>query len=127
MRRFVGAVTALLLVGAAGRAMADGNADEGAKVFVQCKACHSLEPGKNMIGPSMHGLIGRTAGTAAGFNYSDAMKKAGAGGLVWNDDTLAKYIADPKGFVPSNKMPFLGVKDPTKLGDLIAYLKQATQ
>lgn len=122
-----GAVVALTMLGGMGEAVAEGNADEGSHVFVQCKACHSLEAGKNMVGPSLHGLFGRVAGTAAGYSYSDAMKAAGAGGLTWNEDTLTKYAADPKATVPGNKMPFLGVKDPTKLADLIAYLKQATQ
>jgi cytochrome c len=120
-------VAAAFLMSIAGPALADGNADEGSKVFIQCKACHSLEAGKNAIGPSLHALFGRTAGTAAGYSYSDAMKKAGAGGVVWNEDTLSKYLVDPKAFVPGDKMPFLGVKDPAKLADLIAYLKQATQ
>ena len=122
-----GTAAAVLLASIAGPAMAAGDPDAGSHVFTQCKACHSLEAGKNMVGPSLHGLFGRTAGTAAGYSYSDAMKKAGAGGLAWNEDTLAKYLADPKAFVPGDKMPFLGVKDPAKLADLIAYLKQATQ
>ncbi len=120
-------VAAVFSLGCAGQAMADGNADEGSHVFATCKACHSLEAGKNMVGPSLKGLIGRTAGTAAGYSYSDAMKKAGADGLKWDEANLAKYIADPKATVPGNKMPFAGVKDPAKLADLIAYLKQAAQ
>jgi cytochrome c2 len=108
----------------AARAEGSGDAQRGAQVFLQCKACHSLEPGKNAIGPSLHGLFGRNAGTVPGYNYSPAMKNSG---IVWNNDTLAGYLADPKKVVPGDKMPFLGVKNPTQLSDLLAYLQQATR
>jgi cytochrome c2 len=101
-----------------------GDAQRGAQVFAQCKVCHSLEAGKNVLGPSLHGLIGRKAGSVPGYAYSPAMKNAN---VTWNDDTLSKYLADPKAFVPGDKMVFAGIKDPTKLGDLIAYLNQATR
>jgi cytochrome c len=101
-----------------------GDAQRGAQVFNQCKICHSLEAGKNMIGPSLHGVLGRKAGTVPGFAYSPAMKDAN---VTWNDDTLGKYLADPKAFIPGDKMAFAGIKDPSKLGDLLAYLDQATR
>jgi cytochrome c len=106
------------------RAQGVGDAQRGAQVFIQCKVCHSLEGGKNMVGPSLHGLIGRKAGSAPGYAYSPAMKNAN---VTWNDDTLSKYLADPKAFIPGDKMVFLGIKDPSKLGDLLAYLNQATR
>ena len=108
----------------AAQAQGVGDAQRGAQVFIQCKACHSLEAGKNMIGPSLHGLLGRRAGTVPGFAYSPAMKNAN---VVWNDDTLSRYLTDPKAFIPGDKMPFVGIKDPSKLGDLLAYLNQATR
>jgi len=74
-----------------------GDAQRGAQVFAQCKICHSLEPGKNMLGPSLHGLIGRKAGSVQGFAYSPAMKNSN---VTWNDDTLSKYLVDPKAFIP---------------------------
>jgi cytochrome c len=101
-----------------------GDAQRGAQVFAQCKICHSLEAGKNMVGPSLHGLIGRKAGSVPGYAYSPAMKNAN---ITWNDDALSKYLADPKAFIPGDKMVFLGIKDPSKLGDLLAYLNQATR
>jgi cytochrome c len=101
-----------------------GDAQRGAQVFAQCKICHSLEAGKNMVGPSLHGLIGRKAGSVPAYAYSPAMKNAN---VTWTDDTLSKYLADPKAFIPGDKMVFAGVKDPSKLGDLIAYLNQATR
>ena len=108
----------------AAQAQNAGDAQRGAQVFAQCKICHSLEAGKNMLGPSLHGLFGRKAGSVPGFAYSPAMKNAN---VTWNDDTLAKYLADPKAFVPGDKMAFPGIKDPSKLGDLLAYLNQATK
>lgn len=107
-----------------GIAHAEGDAEKGKKVFNKCKACHSLEAGKNKIGPSLHGLIGRPSGSIEGFNYSDAMKNAG---LTWDEATLDKYLADPKALVPGNKMVFVGVKKESQRADLIAYLKEATQ
>ena len=101
-----------------------GDAQRGTQVFAQCKICHSFEAGKNMVGPSLHGLIGRKAGSAPGFAYSPAMKNSN---VTWNNDTLSKYLTDPKAFIPGDKMAFTGIKDPTKLGDLLAYLNQATR
>jgi cytochrome c len=108
---------------AAGPALADGDAAAGEKVFVKCKTCHTLEAGKNKVGPSLAGLIGRPAGSLADFNYSDAMK---ASGLTWDEATLNEYLADPKGKVPGNKMVFAGVKKDEDRANLIAYLKTAT-
>jgi cytochrome c len=101
-----------------------GDAQSGAQVFAQCKICHSLEAGKNMVGPSLHGLIGRKAGSVVGYAYSPAMKNSN---VTWTDDTLSKYLSDPKAFIPGDKMAFAGINDPTKLGDLLAYLNQATR
>jgi cytochrome c len=101
-----------------------GDAQAGTQVFAQCKICHSLEAGKNLVGPSLHGLFGRKSGSVPGFSYSAAMKNAN---VTWDDDTLRKYLSDPKAFVPGDKMAFPGVKDPKKLTDLLAYLKDATK
>jgi cytochrome c len=114
----------LLSLALPAQAQGMGDAQRGAQVFAQCKICHSLEAGKNMLGPSLHGLIGRKAGSVPGYAYSPAMKNAN---ITWNDGTLSKYLSDPKAFVPGDKMAFGGIKDPTKLGDLIAYLNQATR
>ena len=115
---------ALFPLALAAQAQGVGDAQRGAQVFAQCKVCHSLEAGKNMVGPSLHGLIGRRAGTVPGYAYSPAMKNAN---VTWNDDTLSRYLSDPKAFIPGDKMPFAGIKDPSKLGDLLAYLNQATR
>src|SRR6516165_5639875 len=117
-------VVVLLSSALVARAQGLGDAQRGAQVFAQCKVCHSLEAGKNMLGPSLHGLIGRKSGSVPGFAYSSAMKNSN---VTWNDDTLSKYLSDPKAFIPGDKMAFPGVKDPNKLGDLLAYLNQATR
>lgn len=122
-RRLSGASLCASLLLAAGGASA-GDPAAGERLFNQCKACHSLDPGVTRVGPSLHGLVGRPAGTLEGYAYSDAMK---ASGIVWGEDSLRSYLADPRGVVPGTKMSFGGVHDATKLDDLIAYLLEATQ
>src|SRR5262245_32273694 len=83
-------------------------AQDGEAVFKrQCTVCHATQAGQNKIGPSMAGIAGRKAATMPNFQYSDAMKDSN---LTWDDDTLAKYIADPKAVVPGGKMVFAGIK-----------------
>lgn len=116
------AIVALSAVSAP--ALADGNPDKGKSLFNLCRACHSLEAGKNLIGPSLHGLFGRKAGTAPKYNYSAAMKGSG---ITWNEHTIKEYIADPRKKVPGNKMAFPGLKTEQQREDLVAYLKKATK
>jgi cytochrome c len=123
-RATLAGLAAALTLFAAQTAFADGDAAKGKAQFGICKICHSLDAGKNLVGPSLHGVIGRTSGTAPGFAYSDAMK---AKALVWDDANLDKYLADPKGFIPGNKMLFAGVKKDDARADLIAYLNEATK
>jgi cytochrome c len=102
-----------------------GDAENGKDVFKGCRACHQVGPAaKNGIGPALNGIVGRTAGTIAGFTYSDANKEAGTKGLVWTEDNLFKYLANPAAFMPGNKMTYAGIKDEADRRDLIAYLKQ---
>lgn len=115
---------ALALIGAAGLAHADGDAAAGEKVFNKCKACHKVEAGKNGVGPSLHGIVGRPVGSVDGFKYSDAMMAWGAG-KTWDEATLETYIKDPKGVVKGTKMAFAGLKKADELADVIAYLKTA--
>ena len=115
------AIMALMMTASA---QAAGDEKNGEQVFNQCKPCHSLEAGKNGVGPTLHGLFGRKAGTVLGYNYSAAMKNSG---VVWNEDTLKQYLADPHKFIPGEKMIFAGIKNEEKLNDLIVYLRQATQ
>lgn len=97
-----------------------GDPTKGAAVFRQCQTCHVKEPGVNRVGPSLAGIVGRTAGTVPGFNYSDANKGSG---VTWTEQELYTYLKDPRGFMPGTTMAFAGVKDSQKRADLIAYLK----
>ena len=110
-----------LLAGLTGAAQAQ-DAEAGKAVFTVCKACHQVGEGaKNAVGPVLNGLIGRKSGSIADFNYSEAMKNSN---LTWDEATFAEYIANPKAKVPGNKMVYAGQKDPQKVQDLIAFLKQ---
>ncbi len=114
-------ILALALVAGLPVAAHAQDAEAGKAVFNVCKACHGIGEGaKNQVGPVLNGVIGRKAGTAADFNYSEAMK---ASGLTWDEATFAEYISNPKAKVPGNKMVFAGVKDEQKVKDLIAFLK----
>ncbi len=112
----------VVLGGAA--AQAEGDAANGEKIFKKCKACHSLEAGKNKVGPSLAGLFGRTAGTVEGFKFSTAMKDSG---IVWDEETLNSFLEKPKQVVPKTRMAFPGLKKEQERADVIAYLKEATQ
>ena len=104
---------------------ADGNAVRGQRVFGACAACHSLEPDRNMTGPSLADLWNRKAGTLPSFTrYSSALKSSG---VVWNDKTLDEWITDPQHLVAGNVMTFAGIKNAQQRADLLAFLKEATQ
>ena len=126
MKSWAGAAAAIVVGISATQALAQaGNATRGERVFnQQCKTCHALEEGPSLTGPTLHGMFGRKAGTAAGFDFSEAMKTSG---IVWDETTLAEYTRDPKAKVPDTKMVFNGLKQAGQLADLVAYLKQATQ
>jgi cytochrome c len=105
------------------RAMA-GDAQAGAKVFDRCAVCHSLKNATRKIGPTLNRVIGRTAGTLPDYKYSGAMVLVGEGGLVWTEDQLAEYVADPRRKVPGNAMAFGGLKNAAEVADVVAYIKQ---
>ncbi len=105
---------------------AEGDAAKGKKLFNRCKACHTLENGgANRTGPNLHGLFGSTAGTHEGYkSYSDALKSSG---VVWTEETIDKWIENPRTFIPGSKMIFVGLRKPEQRADIIAYLKEATK
>lgn len=122
----LGAATAVL--GLTAPAQAEGDPAKGQNVFKQCAMCHQAGKGAaNKIGPQLNGLFGRVAGTAPGFTYSPAMIKAGKDGLVWNEETLAKHLRNPQGFVKGNRMPFAGLRSDADIANVLAYLKQFSQ
>lgn len=125
--RFTAVFAALTIIPLAGGQAAAQDAAAGEKVFAKCKACHVADEDKNKIGPSLMGVMGRTAGTHAGFKYSNAMVDAGQGGLVWDDANLTAYLHDPKALVKGTKMVFVGLKKDDEIASVIAYLKQFSQ
>lgn len=110
-----------LFSAAVGAAPVKGDVVRGEQVYTRCFACHALE--HDRTGPRHCGLFAQ-AGSVPGFDYSDAMKKSG---IVWNEKTLALFLADPAKTVPGTSMAYAGVKDGQERNDLIAYLKKATQ
>ncbi len=112
-------------------AWAEGDAAKGKTVFKKCKACHTIEEGgKNRVGPKLFGVMGRQAGTVPKFRYSKSYVAAGEKGLVWNDDAVFEYLADPKAFIRKasdndkarSKMVFK-LKNEAARWDVIEYLK----
>jgi cytochrome c len=121
-RRFAPvALIAVLSLAGSGAANAAGEPEKGAQVFKsQCAICHTVEAGKNKIGPSLAGIVGRKAGSVEGFHYSEANKNSG---LTWDEATLDTYLTSPKDVVKGTTMAYPGLKDAEKRADLIAYLK----
>ena len=115
---------AVLAIIATSPALAEGDAAAGEKVYKKCKTCHSLEAGKNKLGPHLAGIFGRQAGSVEGYKYSAAMASSG---IVWDEATMDAFLAKPKDVVPKTKMAFAGLKKEVQRQDLIAYLKEATQ
>jgi cytochrome c len=122
--RFVWTLLALGTLGIL-PAQAEGDATAGKNWFARCSACHDATSDKNKVGPSLMTVVGRKAGSLESFQakYSEAMKAAGAGGLVWDEANLAEYLKAPKTKVPGNNMVFPGLKDDVTIANVIAYLK----
>ena len=93
----------------------------GKKVFKKCAACHSLQEGKNKIGPPLNNLLGRKAGSVEGYKYSKAMKNSG---VVWDEESLDKFLTKPRKFIKRTKMSFWGIKKKSLRDDLISFFKQ---
>ena len=111
---------ALMLALAAICPAAAGDAEAGKADFKKCALCHTTEAGKNKIGPSLFGVVGRKAASLDSYNYSEAMKKFDG---TWDPQTLDTYLADPRATVPNTKMIFPGIKDEKERQDVIAYLE----
>lgn len=106
-------------------ALADGDARRGAQVYRACVACHALEPGLHLSGPSLDGFIERMAGTAEGFvRYSTGLRDAG---FSWNAAALDGWLQNPAGMIPDTYMTFRGIDDPQARADLVAFLEIAGQ
>jgi cytochrome c len=125
MIRFINLAAVVLLVTTFVPSSSAQASKGGARLFIQCKACHTLAKGEeHKLGPNLYGFLDRSAGTASDYTYSDALKNSG---LRWRDDTLAEWLRNPHRLVPGNKMVFNGITDEAERAALIAYLKQATR
>ena len=124
MGKFV--ITAFVAFASVSPALAaPGDASRGRQDFRACAPCHSLEPDRNMTGPSLANLWGRKAGGLSSFDrYSDALKSSG---IIWDDRALDGWLTDPQRMVPGNDMPFEGIKDARVRADLLAFLKETTK
>jgi len=92
----------------------------GKRVFKKCAVCHSVQVGKNKIGPHLNNLLGRKAGSVEGYKYSKAMKNSG---VVWNEESLDKFLTKPRKFIKRTKMSFRGIKKKSLRDDLISFFK----
>lgn len=118
-----GALIAGLVLGI--EAQAAGDPARGSKVFQACMACHSVQPGEHMTGPSVAHIWNRKAGTIEDFpRYSDAMKKAN---VVWTEANLDKWLANPQRLLPGTSMSFAGMREEKDRQDVIAYLKSVSE
>ncbi len=111
-----------------------GDAAAGRTVFNKCKSCHVTDSAKNRVGPSLQGIFGRAAASNDSYKYSKDFQTVASKGLVWNAETIAGFVADPKGYLgdiigkdkANTRMVFGGISKEEGVRDLIAYLKQAT-
>ena len=120
----IGGTTSVLMLLLSCSAYAGGDVARGEARFQDCAACHKLEAGANNVGPSLHDIFTRKAGTLEDFRYSPAMKRSG---IVWTPEALDKFIADPQAMVPANRMPYAGMANSSDRDDLIAYLQKMTK
>ncbi len=134
IKTFTGVAIALVIIGGTcGTALAkdtapQSNAQRGKVLFLQCAACHSVDPnGAKKIGPNLRGIVGSTAGSRSNFTYSAAFASAKKRGMRWDAKTLDAFIAKPREVVPGNGMTFGGIADAAKRSDIIAYLKSLQQ
>ena len=96
--------------------------DAGKRVFLKCRSCHSVEKDAgNMTGPNLWGVFGRKAGTEPDFEYSSAVKNSG---IVWDEAKIEEWLSNPKGFLPGNKMAFIGLPKEEDRKAVLAYLKK---
>jgi cytochrome c len=108
----------LLAAQAAQAADPGGNASAGKAAFSTCQACHTATPGRNGVGPSLAGVVGRPSGSIAGYNYSSAMKAAH---ITWSQASLDRFLTNPQAAVHGTKM-FQSVPDANTRHNIIAYL-----
>lgn len=116
------AAGASLALVSAQAAYATADPGRGRAVFAtQCSSCHTSNRGGGVVlGPPLYGVVGRKAGSVAGFSYSSTMRSAG---FTWNAERLHAYLPAPRDYLPGVRMTYPGLKNPAQLDDLIAYLE----
>jgi cytochrome c len=97
---------------------------DGRKIFRKCESCHSFNPNEHRFGPSLFGVFGRNAGTAPDYKYSPGMNSARNKGLRWTQETLEKFLTEPKFFIKNTRMSFPGLKKNADRENVIAYVKR---
>ena len=110
----------LILAFAVSHSASAADVEAGKAEFKKCALCHTTEAGKNKVGPSLFGIVGRKSASVDNYSYSEAMKKFDH---TWDPQTLDTYLADPRAVVPGTKMIFPGIKDEKERQDVIAYLE----
>jgi cytochrome c len=114
-------ITVAVFAAAEGVPARAGDPAAGQRVFrSQCSICHSPHPGRNVIGPSLFGVVGGHTGRVSDFQYSSAYRRSS---LTWDPTTLDRYLTSPQQVVPGTQMTYPGLKDPQKRADLIAFLE----
>ena len=108
--------------GASLSVLAAPDASRGETVYARCLACHALA--FDRVGPRHCGLLGRRAGSVPGFDYSPAMKRSA---IIWDENTLDRFLAAPMKLVPGTTMTYDGVPDRHDRADLSAYLRRVDQ
>ena len=104
--------------------LAAANPDRGRRLYIQCRACHTLvAEGNQLLGPNLLGFLDRPVGTQPGYEYSEALL---ASEIAWTPETLDDWMRSPSEVIPGNKMIFAGIRKARDRADLIAYLQQST-
>ncbi|MFW5833171.1 MAG: c-type cytochrome [Pseudomonadota bacterium] len=105
-------------------AFAEGDPEAGSRIYRQCQACHIIEAEQNRVGPHLVKIINRPIAEVEGFRYSPVYLERREEGKVWNEENLAGYLANPREYMPGNRMAFAGLRNPQQIDDVIAYLRE---
>ena len=118
-----GQAEASAILASLGAAYLDADIENGRRRFRLCQSCHTLEEGgRSMVGPNLYGVFGSEAG-AGDFTYSRQLSESG---IVWDAETMDAWLANPRQYIPGNRMSFVGLRNEEDRRDVIAYLALET-